>query len=454
MTAYTELVYWGFAAIPEGDAGGMTYLYLILTCAFTVGVSLCCSLYESTLLSLSKVRLESEKRDGKAYAEKWLELRKDIDKPIAAILILNTVSNTGGATLAGFLFDEVFGAEWVWLFLMGLTVTILFIAEIGPKVLGAVYCNELAPYLAPPLVFTTRVLTPIIWLTEAFARPFKGKGRKGEVSATTDIEVMAQEARVRNIIDHEQERIIVNTTQLRETEADEVMLPRESIVFFNINRSTEENVKLARTSLHTRYPVSESDSPDSIIGYVNFKEIFAMEPRERSPNLDPFIHQVLFVRPNQDLNHILKLLTARRQHMAIIRTEEMRVIGMITMEDLLEEIVGDIEDELDRGPIDTVELSENLWQIGGGVGMETVAELFEVHIDEETGDLEVAEWFEQLMPHGLAPGMSRDFKDLRFVVRQVRRHRAHQVIVERITPELVEDSQETESDKSIPEVEA
>ncbi|MEM6823294.1 MAG: CNNM domain-containing protein, partial [Verrucomicrobiota bacterium] len=348
--------------------------YLFLTCLFCVGASMVCSLFESTLLSLSPVRLETLRRQGRSYAKTWIRLKDDINKPIAAILIFNTVANTGGATLAGFLFDKAFGPQYLGFFLAGLTISILFISEIFPKFLGAVYAERLAPFLAVPLLLLTRFSAPAIKLTDFISRLFKKKGSEQEFSAT-DIEVMAQLARAGKVIGAEQEKIIINAAKLTSSTVADVMLPASSILFLNLEKPVDENFKIARRALHTRYPVSSSDSVHDIHAYVNFKDLAALEAEEDDENVDlrALARPILKLEPEANLNRAFRELTARRYHIAIVRDSERRVLGLLSLEDLIEELVGEIEDEFDVTSDLLMPLGPNRWRVGGAMPMERLS---------------------------------------------------------------------------------
>jgi Mg2+/Co2+ transporter CorB len=125
-------------------------------------VSFLCSLLEATLLSLDSIHLETRKRQGHRYAAIWLGMKQRIDRPIAAILILNTVAHTGGATVAGGAFDKVYGDQWIWVFSLFFTIVILFATEIFPKVIGVSHNERLAPVLAPILAAITVGLRPAV----------------------------------------------------------------------------------------------------------------------------------------------------------------------------------------------------------------------------------------------------------------------------------------------------
>ncbi len=410
-------------------------LIFVSSCAIVLVVSFLCSLAEAVLLSLNPVRLETMQREGKRHAGAWLALRRNVDRPIAAILILNTVAHTGGATFAGSAFDQIWGDRHIWIFSSVFTVAVLFCTEIAPKVLGVAYSARLAPFLIGPLQWSIAALRPVIFFTDLFSRLFKqkGGGHGGTEVEAADLITLARLAKGRSLIDPSQEQIIVNAARLRETTVAQVMLPRDQIVFFRLDRSTDENLQLARESLHTRYPVSETAEPDGICAFANFKEIFAVEPEHRPKEIHPFLRQVLFVDPAAHLSDALRLFIARKCHFAVVKDAGGKVHGLLTLEDVLDEIVGEIEDDLDAGPIDFVALGPGRWKVGGGVALGQIAEttLQPVAGAPETvlGDFVT----DRLGPLLRGGGVFRH-GGLKFTVLQIRRRRAHMVLVESASP--------------------
>ncbi|MEM9443935.1 MAG: hemolysin family protein [Verrucomicrobiota bacterium] len=407
--------------------------YLILTCVLSVAISAFCSLAEASLLSLSPVRLEALKREGKRYASIWLKLKDELDKSISAVLILNTISNTGGATLAGFLFDQVFGSDWLWVFMILLTLSILFFAELGPKVLGAVYCEKLAPTLGPILYSIVNILQPLVIITEKFSRRFKGDGDNTKLSAL-DIEVMAQLARNKKVIALEQEKMIISATKFSMTAINEVMLPAEWIVFLNLKDTVANNLELARHALHSRYPVSSSDNIQDVNGYINYKDLVAIEPDANYDliSLEAFIRPILALEDELDLNTAFKRLTARRHHIALVRNKKKRVVGLVTLEDIIEELVGEIEDEFDQSNDIIIRIRPNFWRVGADLSIERLEKILQLSIDvpPSAKELTLANWLKAKIGDTRYPGVTYEQDGIKFVVQQARRGRIFQVLVE------------------------
>ena len=404
-------------------------LVFIIASVVAVAVSGLCSVLEAMLLSLDDIHLETRRQAGHRYAQVWQLLRKRIDRPIAAILILNTIAHTGGATIAGGAFDEVYGAEWLWVFSVVFTIVVLLGTEIIPKVIGVNYAQQLAPVMAPVLSLMTKVLTPIIALTEWISRPFKRAEHEGGSLSIADIRTMAGLARNKSLIGKEEEKIIINATKLRQVVISSVMVTPENFVMFDSRLSNIENFETAASSMHTRYPVSDDGTADGIIGYVNFKEVVAMMPSRKEAQIVPFIRPLHRLRASSSVNEALRSLLGRRQHMALVDNEEGKVVGLVTLEDVLEEIVGDLTDEFDQLPTEAIEVARQRWKVGGGIMMDRLAKEVGFKLPRDAKDKPVSEWLESRLGHELRSGDSLKEQGRRFTVLQIRRRKAHRVLL-------------------------
>lgn len=396
-------------------------------------VSFLCSLAEAVLLSLNPIRLETLRQQGRPFASSWLAMKQNVGRPIAAILILNTVAHTGGATIAGGAFDEIYGDEWLWLFSTVFTFVILFGTEIIPKVLGVTFNERLAPVIAPVLRFSITILQPIIFLTEFVSSLLKGKGEESGLSIA-DLQTLARVAKTKNLIEAEQENIILNAVKFHETKVQAVMIPREWIVCLSANLPVEANFEIAKNNFHTRYPISETESVDDIIGYINFKEMATFAFDFKALKLEALIRPILHVRADANLNTMLKLFIAKRHHLALVKNTDGRVIGMVTLEDVVEEIVGDIEDEFDLSSTEIIQVGAQSWKAGGDVNMKLISEKVGVVCGETAASQTLAQWFAANTAQSLCPGCTQMLGPLRVTIQRVRRGKVHQAKIEVAAP--------------------
>lgn len=410
---------------------GRVMVIFLVSCTVVIVVSFLCSMAEAVLLSLSPVRMQTLEAQGKSYAKGWLGLKRNVDRPIAAILILNTIAHTGGATVSGAAFDSIWGDEHIWIFSILFTFVVLFGTEIAPKVIGVSYNAVLAPVMLKPLQWAMWLLSPVIFFTDIFSRIFKKRAgaHGGSDLEAADLITLAQMAKSRSLIDNSQEQIIVNATKLQTTRAEEVMVPAEDMIYFDLRRSTAENLDLARQNLHTRYPISETGEVDGIVGYVNFKEIFAIDPEEREDTLHHYLRHNIVVSRETRAGDIMRQLIAAKRHLAIVKDDAGRVLGMLTLEDVLETLVGDIEEELDVMPTDFVAAGRGKWAVGGGVSIGSLEQSAGILTGADRA-LSLADLLEASLTVPAKPGVVTVVGTGKFTIQKVRRGRALITLVE------------------------
>jgi putative hemolysin len=228
----------------------------------------------------------------------------------------------------------------------------------------------------------------------------------------------------------EQESIIINATRLRGTLVSSVMVPRERIAFFNAQKTNVENFEVAATTLHTRYPVSNDSTVDGITGYVNFKELVASAPSRREVQIPQFVRPLARLRADANLNEALKPLLGRRSHMAIVEDHQGRVVGLLTLEDVLEEIVGDLQDEFDDSLADLIKVAHNRWKVGGAVAIGDLVPRTRRELPGADPEQFLSDWLHHRIGGNMASGDIVKEKDITFTVIQTRRSKAHRVLVE------------------------
>ncbi len=401
----------------------------IVSTLIAIMVSFLCSLMEAVLLSINPIRLETLKQQGRGFATVWIKMKENISRPIAAILILNTIAHTGGATIAGGAFDKIYGDKWLWLFSVMFTTVILFGTEIFPKVLGVAYNERLAPLIGPFLRFIIVVFKPVILVTQLISKLVKKEEREA-VWSRADIETITRVAKTQDVIEAEQESVILNAVKLREKKVESVIIPREWIIFLRLDLPASANFEIAKNNYHTRYPISESDSVDNIVGYINLKEMIASKTDVENCKLERLIRPLLYVRADANLNTMLKLFITHRHHLAMVKDHAGKILGMVTLEDVLEEIVGEIEDEFDSSPAGLVQLTSTSWKAGGGIKMELLMQQFPLKLNAGEASQTLAQWLETKIKGPLRPRMSYLQRAVQFTVQQVRRGRVHHATIE------------------------
>jgi putative hemolysin len=343
----------------------------LMSVAVALLISACCSLMEAVLLSLTPSQIGEMAVRRPRVGATWQHFKANIERPIAAILILNTAAHTIGAAVAGAQFSELFGADWIVLFSLAFTYLMLQFTEILPKTIGVRYNRDVAAWIVQPLVMLTSLMRPVVSLVHWVNRPFEGKrSRVDQPHAVEEITALAGLARLANQISRHQERIIHGATRLSRMKARDVMIPVEHLAFLSTSMSVGEALIVAHLEAHTRFPVCEEEGTDRVVGYVNFKElVYFMRTNPNAPNLRGIIRPLHYASPDESAADLLRVFVDQHIHMAIVRDQNGPTRGLVTLEDLVEELVGEIEDEFDRLPRMSHSLSGGTWMMGGGVTM-------------------------------------------------------------------------------------
>lgn len=314
----------------------MTFI-LILSSTVAILVSFLCSLAEALLLSFDPITLNRLQAARPRAAESWRRLKKNIARPITAILVLNTIAHTGGATVAGGAFAEVYGEHNIWIFSILFTVVILFGTEILPKVIGVSFRRQLAPLAGPMLEFVTRLLHPLILLSEAMFRRLTLHGEPEQIT-TADLVTLATLARSGKAINLEQENIIVNAVRLSHTLITTTMIPLERIRFLPRDMTPEALVALMKDSGHTRYPVSRTADPGDIFAYIVSKRAIPVTPSEMG-QLMAMAKPILTVDRRATLMTGLQTMLESKQHLLAVVDDGKRCVGIVTLEDIAGELL-------------------------------------------------------------------------------------------------------------------
>lgn len=321
---------------------------LIVVVSFAIIISACCSLFESVLYSVPLRHLETlvqkDKRSGKILKE----LRANVDRPIAAILSLNTIANTAGAALAGAAATAVFGQVWLGFFSAFFTLAILVLSEIIPKTTGVVYARTLAPIISLPLRWLVWFMTPAIWFCSLITGLITRHKTSDSVSPD-ELKIMARLSLRMGDIKPYQENVIDNILSLETITVKDVMTPRTVIFSLSEHLTIEEASQQSDKWEHSRFPVYDKDTED-IVGIVLTKELFIAHAMGMGDKpLTELMRPARFVVETAILNNVLMEFMSSRQHLFVVIDEYGGLSGLIALEDILEEILGrEIMDESDQ----------------------------------------------------------------------------------------------------------
>lgn len=405
----------------------------IISVLIALVVSAACSLMEAALLSLTPAQIADVAGKHPRLGETWRMFKRNIEQPISAILILNTAAHTIGAAVAGARFDALYGHKWIWAFSLVFTYLMLQFTEILPKTLGVRYNRSLAPIIGGPLSWLVFFFRPISYVVRLANRPFERGGKKAQPEVSLDeITALAGLARLSKLIGSHQERIIRGASRLSRMRVGQVMIPVEQVTFLSTSQRLTDAIVTAHLDPHTRFPICEEGDRDRVVGYVNFKEmIYYARTNPNDWSLRGVVRPVRFVSPDQQAGELLSLFVEEHVHIAIVRDDKGKTLGLITLEDVVEELVGELEDEFDHPPRMLHALTGNTWMVGGGVAVQEMASRIGIGLENPQGD--VSSWLIGRINRVPKPGEVYREGGVDFVVRRTRRGKVFEVAVSRPT---------------------
>ena len=322
---------------------------LILATGSAIIISAFCSIIEAVLYSVPQSQVEVMASSGKKSGLILKKLKKNIQQPITAILTLNTIANTMGAAVAGASAAVVFGEENLVWFSVFFTLTILLFSEILPKTAGVAYAKILATWIAIPLNGLVKIMSPLIWLCQAVTHLIPRQEKEALVSIE-EIQAVAVLGRKSGEIEPQQEKVIANILKLQDKTVRQVMTPRTVVFSLSEHLTISEALKQKEQwSRHSRVPVFDKNQ-DDVVGVVLSRNVLlSLSEGNKKQKLSELMQPVHFVPEAAPLNKILIEFFEQRIHLFVVVDEYGGVTGVISLEDIIEEIVGrEIIDESDK----------------------------------------------------------------------------------------------------------
>ena len=336
-------------------------ILLLAYVALALGVSFICSLLEATLLSLTPTYLASIEATKPKVAKRWQRFKQDIGKPLAAILSLNTIAHTVGAAGAGAQATELFGDIYFGLISAVLTLLILVLSEIIPKTLGARYCKELAPACGHLLNFVQATMYPLVVCTERLTNLLSPTTNEPLVSRE-DFRHLIKDGQREGVLDSKEAQSLTSMFAFRGLTAEDVMTPRTVITSLQADLTIEDAVNIQPAIEFSRIPIFNKGQ-DDIIGFIRKDDLYEQAVSgDTQKKIRSLKRDLLSIPSTKDLPSLMQTMVDDRHPMALIVTEYGDPLGLATMEDLVETMLGmEIVDESDSF-IDMQARARELWR--------------------------------------------------------------------------------------------
>ena len=407
-------------------------LSTIIALVFLVLCSAFFSASETAYTSLNLVRMKRMAADGDARAAKVLKLAERYESLLSSILIGNNIVNILASSLATVLFVRALGNKGVTVSTLVITVVILLVGEVTPKNIAKEHAEAIAMKFYPVLFALTKLFTPLNWLLGCWQKLIGKVVKPAEDRGYTEEELITivEEAENEGGIDAHESELIKSAIEFTDVDVEEILTPRVEIQAMELGASDDEISDLFQESGYSRLPVYQ-ETVDNIVGILHEKDFYAN--RGKVP-VRELMSTPTYVMQNTKVSDLLKLLQKTKSHMAVVVDEYDGVQGIVTMEDILEELVGEIWDEHDEVVEEYRALPDGGYLVDGGANLDDMLELFDIH--KEYDPVTVNSWVREELGRFPKAGDSFECDNLIVTVEKAEKRRATEV---RVVPKPAEE---------------
>ena len=363
------------------DDGSIT---LLVALVILVAFSAFFSASETAFSSLNQIRLKSRAEDGDTSAARVLAMSEKYDKLLSTILIGNNIVNIAAASIGTILFTQMLGAErGATMSTIVLTIIVLIFGEVTPKSLAKEMPEKVATAVSPFLVLLMALMTPLTWLFTQWKKLLGHFVHSGEADTITEGELMTMVSEAENdgeLTDRESE-LIRSAIEFDDVEVEEILTPRVDVVAVEDDIPLEELAQTFAESGYSRLPVYHG-TIDNIIGVVHEKD-FYIARLKKATKIDDLVVPTLYTTGSTQISQLLRTLREQHHHLAVVVDEYGGTEGIITLEDILEELVGEIWDEHDEVTEDFRKQSDGSWLVSGSASVDDLYEELDLPEEED-----------------------------------------------------------------------
>ncbi|MCK9590534.1 MAG: hemolysin family protein [Methanoregula sp.] len=336
---------------------------------------------EVALISITRAKTRTLVNEGRPGSNAVAALKESPEHLLITILIGNNIVNVAAASLATVIAIRMFGDIGVGIATGIVVVILLVFGEIGPKIYAARASDSFILTIAPVILFLSRIFIPLIWLVERLS-PKLGIGKDGLEPSVTEEEIKEwiDVGKEDGTIEQAEQDMLYSVLEFADTIAREIMTPRVDVIAMGDTVSFEEAIRVFNESGFSRIPIYH-DQIDNITGILNVKDVFsAMVKHRKDSTIKEVMYDPMFVPETKKIDDLLKELQVHRVQMAIVLDEYSSFVGIVTVEDILEEIVGDIMDEFDKEEPEVQNISEGVYVVDAQMWVEDINEQMEINL--------------------------------------------------------------------------
>lgn len=396
---------------------------------------------ETAFSSVNKLRLKNYEAQGSKKAAKALRLANRFDEVLTAVLIGNNIVNIAASSVSTLLFISIFGSNGAAISTIVITLLVLTFCEVIPKSYAKRNAEKIALSFAGPLTFLITVFKPLVFLLNKLSAVFD---RGDETPSVTEDELkyMIDEIEEQGVIEEQESELVKSALEFDEITVNEILIPRVKVIGVEVNSSIDDIKELFSSEMYSRLPVYEK-SLDDIIGIITNKAFFKMLVEGRS-DIRSIIQEVPHIADSKLISEAMKDMQRSKVHLAVVIDQYGGTKGIITLEDIIEELVGEIYDEDDEIIANVVKLADDRYEVAGDLSISDMLE--QIGLDDDMVDTEctsVGGWVTDVMEHIPDAGETAETGRFRLTAKEVSEQTVDKVIVE-VLPEPESDDYDEE----------
>ena len=411
---------------PSGDSIAIRLVVIIIL----LGLSAFFSSSETALTTVNKIRIRTLAEAGNQSAVWVMKLGEDQGRMLSAILIGNNVVNLSASSMLTVLATEVFGSRAAGAATGILTLLILIFGEITPKTIATLEAEKNALRFGHIIYVLMVLMTPVIvavnWMSFGVLKALNvDPSKRGDDMTEDELRTIVEVGHEKGVIESEEKEMINNVFDLGDSVATDIMVPRIDMTFININAGFDELLQVFREERYTRLPVYE-ETTDNVVGIINIKDMLLIEDREHFSIAD-HLRQPLYTFESKKLSELMVEMRQTSNNIVIVLDEYGATAGLITLEDILEEVVGDSREEYDEDEEDElIQLSDGQYLVEGAMKLDDLNHKLNLELTSEDYD-SVGGWVIDRLEHLPAQGEEVEWEGVRLVVEQVEKNRIDKI---------------------------
>ena len=409
------------------DSGEVLQIGIVIGLLF---LSALFSLAETAMADVSKIRIRGLAEAGDKQAQMLMKVFERHGKMINTILICDTAANLAAAILMTLLVTTHFGRQYVWAGAVPAAFLVLILGEIAPKTAAALYAEKLSLALAKPVYGLMVLFTPVLFLVEKLSNLvlllFRiNPKKKPEAITEEDLRTIVEVGHEEGVIESDEKKMIYNVFDFGDSVAKDIMVPRTDMACIDAEATYEEFMEVVREQMYTRYPVYE-ETTDHVIGIINIKDVLLAERRQEFCIRD-YLREPYYTYEYMKTADLMVELRKTQNNIASVLDEYGATAGLITLEDMLEEIVGEIRDEYDEDEEDFIRrLGPSEYVVEASMHLDDLNDLLGLSLESEDYD-SIGGFMIGMLDHLPEQGEEVTFQNLRLVADQVDGNRIDKV---------------------------